>query len=60
MTTAGAFVWYAAWCIIGWWTILLLEPDTNYLTLEQLDQVFDKDTSGYVRHGLAELRWFIL
>ena len=38
-TPSGAFGWYAAWCAIGWWMILLFVPETKDLTLEQLDQV---------------------
>lgn len=59
MATSGAFAWYAVWCLIGWWMILLFVPETKGLTLEQLDQVFEKRTAEYVRHGMDQLRWFI-
>jgi hypothetical protein len=35
-TTSGAFAWYAIWCFVGWWMILLFVPETKGLTLEQL------------------------
>jgi MFS family permease len=34
----GAFGWYAAWNIIGWWLIFLFVPETKALSLEELDQ----------------------
>ncbi|KAH7112931.1 hypothetical protein B0J11DRAFT_183760 [Dendryphion nanum] len=58
-TTSGAFGWYAAWCVIGWWMILFFVPETKDLTLEQLDQVFEYPTREHVRHGLDQLKWFI-
>jgi hypothetical protein len=58
-TLSGAFGWYAAWCVIGWWMILLFVPETKDLTLEQLDQVFSFGTSEHMAHGMAQLRWFI-
>jgi MFS family permease len=59
MGPSGAFAWYAVWCLIGWWMILLFVPETKGLTLEQLDQVFEKSTSEYVKHGMDQLKWFI-
>ncbi|KAF3052366.1 hypothetical protein E8E11_010967 [Didymella keratinophila] len=59
MGPSGAFAWYAVWCLIGWWMILFFVPETKGLTLEQLDQVFEKPTSEYVRHGMDQLKWFI-
>ncbi|KAF7679855.1 general substrate transporter [Alternaria burnsii] len=56
---SGAFAWYAVWCLIGWWLILLFVPETKDLTLEELDQVFEKPTKDYIKHGLDQLRWFI-
>jgi hypothetical protein len=29
MRTVGAFAWYAVWCLIGWWVILLYVPETT-------------------------------
>lgn len=34
----GAFGWYAAWNVIGWFLILLFVPETKELSLEELDQ----------------------
>jgi hypothetical protein len=59
MGPSGAFAWYETWCIIGWWMILLFVPETKDLTLEELDQVFERSTRDYIEHGLAQLRWFI-
>lgn len=59
MGPSGAFAWYAVWCLIGWWLILLFVPETKDLTLEELDQVFERPTRDYMRHGIAQLRWFI-
>lgn len=36
----GAFGWYAAWNIIGFFMVLFLLPETKGLTLEELDDVF--------------------
>ncbi|KAH6629572.1 hypothetical protein C7974DRAFT_359430 [Boeremia exigua] len=56
---SGAFAWYGVWCLIGWWLILLFVPETKDLTLEELDIVFDKPPHDYMRHGIAQLKWFI-
>lgn len=58
-TTSGAFGWYAAWCAIGWWMILLFVPETKDLTLEELDKVFQQPTKDHMAHGMAQLKWFI-
>ncbi|KAF2715807.1 hypothetical protein K504DRAFT_478840 [Pleomassaria siparia CBS 279.74] len=58
-TVSGAFGWYAAWCVIGWWMILLFVPETKDLTLEQLDEVFGYGTKDHMRHGMEQLRWFL-
>ncbi|KAJ5487241.1 hypothetical protein N7530_001541 [Penicillium desertorum] len=59
----GAFGWYAAWCIIGWFLVLLLVPETKCLTLEELDQVFSvstrKHASYQVKYALRHLRVWI-
>ncbi len=59
MKVSGAFAWYAAWCLIGWWMILLFVPETKDLTLEDLDQVFKRRTSEYVSFGMEQLKWFL-
>lgn len=58
-TASGAFGWYACWCVIGWWMILLFVPETKDLTLEQLDEVFRIPTCEHIAHGLSQLSWFI-
>ncbi|ODV86768.1 hypothetical protein CANARDRAFT_6338 [[Candida] arabinofermentans NRRL YB-2248] len=37
----GAFGWYAAWNLMGFFMVLWLLPETKGLTLEELDDVFD-------------------
>lgn len=39
-TTQGAFGWYAAWNLIGFFLVLWFLPETKGLTLEELDEVF--------------------
>lgn len=36
----GAFGWYAAWNIVGFFMVLWFLPETKGLTLEELDEVF--------------------
>jgi MFS family permease len=56
---SGAFGWYAAWCVLGFFMILFLVPETKDMTLEELDQVFDRHTMDYVNYGMKELKWFV-
>ncbi|ODQ79690.1 hypothetical protein BABINDRAFT_161408 [Babjeviella inositovora NRRL Y-12698] len=37
----GAFGWYAAWNMVGFFLVLWFLPETKSLTLEELDEVFD-------------------
>lgn len=39
-TTQGAFGWYAAWNMVGFFLVLWFLPETKGLTLEELDEVF--------------------
>lgn len=39
-STQGAFGWYAAWNLIGFFLVLWFLPETKGLTLEELDEVF--------------------
>ncbi|KAF6072733.1 Sugar (and other) transporter family protein [Candida albicans] len=39
-TPTGAFGWYAAWNVIGFFLVLWFLPETKGLTLEELDDVF--------------------
>jgi MFS family permease len=56
---SGAFGWYAAWCVLGFFMILFLVPETKDMTLEELDQVFEHHTMDYVNYGMKELKWLV-
>jgi hypothetical protein len=58
-TPQGAFGWYAAWNIIGWWLVLLFLPETKGKTLEELDQVFSVPTHVHAAYGLRQIPYFI-
>lgn len=45
----GAFGWYAAWNIIGFFLVLWFLPETKGLTLEDLDDVFDVSTALHAK-----------
>ncbi|KAL1305121.1 hypothetical protein AAFC00_002049 [Neodothiora populina] len=55
----GAFGWYAAWNIIGWFGVLILLPETKSRSLEELDAVFSVSTRRQIKHGLQEVPYFI-
>lgn len=55
----GAFAWYAAWNLIGWWGVLCLMPETRARSLEELDAVFSVPTHLQAAHGLKQIPWFI-
>jgi len=42
----GAFGWYAAWCIIGWFLVLLFVPETKCEFFEQPIRGFNADMSS--------------
>jgi hypothetical protein len=44
----GAFGWYAAWNIVGFFAILLFVPETKALSLEELDQGKQPPVDGNV------------
>ncbi|KAK3215883.1 hypothetical protein GRF29_8g1427028 [Pseudopithomyces chartarum] len=56
---SGAFAWYAGWCVVGFFMVLFLVPETKDMTLEELDQVFEKPTRDYVEYGVEEMKWFL-
>ena len=58
-TKAGAFGYYAAWCVVGWFMILFLVYETKDLTLEQLDARFSIPTKTHARWALNDARWVI-
>lgn len=55
----GAFGWYAAWNMVGWFGVLILLPETKSRSLEELDAVFSVSTRAQIKHGLAEVPYFI-
>ncbi|KAJ5693423.1 hypothetical protein N7462_002846 [Penicillium macrosclerotiorum] len=57
-TAQGGFSWYAGWCIVGWWLVLLFMPETKNKTLEELDQVFSVPTRFHARYGLRQIPYF--
>ncbi|KAF4458549.1 mfs sugar transporter [Fusarium albosuccineum] len=54
----GAFGWYAAWNIIGFFLVLLFLPETKGKTLEELDSVFNVRLTRIMRYGIAQFFWF--
>lgn len=55
-TVTGAFGWYAAWNVIGFFLVLWLLPETKGLTLEELDDVFGVSLR---KHAIYRTREFI-
>ncbi|KAH9839427.1 uncharacterized protein C8Q71DRAFT_846982 [Rhodofomes roseus] len=54
-TPTGAFGWYAAWNVFGFFVILLFVPETKALSLEELDQVFSVPTHRHASYQLKAL-----
>lgn len=54
-TNPGAFGYYAAWCVVGWFLILFLVPETKDLTLEQLDARFSVSTKEHAKWAVSEV-----
>lgn len=57
LTKTGAFGWYSAWCVIGWFMILLFVPETKGLTLEALDARFSISTRSHARWAISDVHW---
>ena len=55
----GAFGYYAAWCVVGWFMILFLVPETKTLTLEQLDARFSIPTKTHASWAVKEVVFII-
>ncbi|KAI1998623.1 hypothetical protein LOZ51_002357 [Ophidiomyces ophidiicola] len=53
----GAFAWYAGWCVVGWFLVLLAVPETKALTLEELDQVFSVPTRKHAMYQIKNSIW---
>ena len=58
-TNAGAFGYYAAWCLVGWFMIFFLVYETKDLTLEQLDARFSIPTKIHARWAIHDALWFV-
>lgn len=48
----GAFGWYAAWNVVGFFLVLCFLPETKNLTLEELDKVFSVPTRVHMKYQL--------
>ncbi|KAL4071537.1 hypothetical protein V8B97DRAFT_1870780 [Scleroderma yunnanense] len=55
----GAFGWYAAWCMVIWFLILLFVRETKGKTLEELDQVFAVPARVHAAYGLRQIPYGI-
>lgn len=54
----GAFGWYAAWNVIGFFLVLFFVPETKEKTLEELDQVFEVPTRVHAAYGARQFKYF--
>ena len=57
-TPTGAFCYYAAWLIIGFFLVLFFVPETRGYSLEQLDIVFSQTTKHGIQHGFRQLNYW--
>ncbi|KFY97533.1 hypothetical protein V498_02004 [Pseudogymnoascus sp. VKM F-4517 (FW-2822)] len=55
----GAFCWYAAWNVIGFFGVLVLVPETKGKTLEELDVVFGVKSRSFALYGLKQFMYFL-
>lgn len=51
----GAFGWYAAWNVVGFFLVLCFLPETKGLTLEELDDVFDVPLRKHAKYQTTYL-----
>ncbi|KII91690.1 hypothetical protein PLICRDRAFT_123227 [Plicaturopsis crispa FD-325 SS-3] len=58
-TPTGAFGYYACWCFVFFWLILLFVPESAKLTLEELDVVFSVSTRKHAAYQLRQIGWFV-
>lgn len=54
----GAFGWYAAWNIVGFFLVLFFVPETKEKTLEELDRVFEIPSRAHAAYGLRQFKYF--
>ncbi|KAJ9141884.1 Hexose transporter [Pleurostoma richardsiae] len=54
----GAFGWYAAWNVVGFFAVLFFVPETKEKTLEELDGVFGVPLRKLVAYGGAQFSYF--
>ncbi|KAL2759405.1 hypothetical protein ACRALDRAFT_2038277 [Sodiomyces alcalophilus JCM 7366] len=57
-TTQGAFGFYAAWNVVGFFLTLFFVPETKRRTLEELDGVFNVTVPELCRFGLYEFQYY--
>ncbi|KAF2104429.1 H(+)-myo-inositol cotransporter [Rhizodiscina lignyota] len=55
----GAFGWYAAWNIVGFFLVLFFVAETKGRTLEELDVVFSVPTYKHAAYGGRQLMYWI-
>ena len=53
-TIQGAFGFYAAWNVVGFFLVLLFLPETKALTLEELDEVFSVSLRKHSAYRIKE------
>ncbi|KFY23847.1 hypothetical protein V493_05595 [Pseudogymnoascus sp. VKM F-4281 (FW-2241)] len=55
----GAFCWYAAWNVVGFFGVLVLVPETKGKTLEELDVVFGVKSRTFAKYGVSQFMYFL-
>ncbi|KAJ6258861.1 hypothetical protein Dda_5756 [Drechslerella dactyloides] len=54
-TPSGAFAYYGAWNIIGFFLVFLFLPESRQFTLEELDVVFSKPTREFAMYHIRHI-----
>ena len=55
----GTFLYYAAWCVVGFFLVLFFVPETKGRTLEELDAIFDIPMRKHMRHGRQQIVYVV-